>query len=177
MGLTETTAVSFSLAILAATFLLLSTSTAAAPASPLCEAAADRTLCTQLAKGANNWQEAMKNMILAAVEKAKAGKPIAYGVGAKLPGNLLPESKKSIDSTCQEAYETLIFNLNQCIGFVKNDPTSALKHYLSSMTFFDCKFALEEFGVSLPEVNEFDEELLNLSSNLLAVLQKNPLYF
>ncbi|KAI3452696.1 hypothetical protein Pfo_009360 [Paulownia fortunei] len=180
------TTVYFSLALLA-TFVLLSTATVTATAAPstvtprpkisvnpFCGTAVNKRVCRRMTNGARTWPEAMTNVIKAAIEKAKTGKPIAYGVGPKLPHQLLPETKESIASTCSEAYETMIYYLEQCPGLVKDDPTSALKTTLSSVSFFDCKYALEEFQVSLPEVNQFYQELLDLSDNLLSVLEKKP---
>ncbi|KAI3467561.1 hypothetical protein Pfo_024224 [Paulownia fortunei] len=145
------TTVCFSLAVLATAFVL-STSTTPSPAvNPFCDTADNKALCTQLAKGAETWPEAMTNALKAVLEKAKAGKPIANSVGSKLPANLYPQSKESIDSTCREAYDNIMDNIKQCIGFVKSDPYSSLNTYLSATSFSDCTDGLEEFGVTLAE--------------------------
>lgn len=171
------TAVAFSSALLA-TVLLLSTAAAVPrvprPVGPFCRAARPRALCTQMTGGAATWSDAMTNAIKATIGRVRAAKPVADTVRTKLPGDLMPESRDSIDSTCREAYDRILFELGQCIGFVKNDPTSALKTYLSSMTYFDCRFALEEFMLTVPEVNQFDQELIKLSGIMLAILEQKP---
>ncbi|KAL8052645.1 hypothetical protein ABFX02_05G018600 [Erythranthe guttata] len=178
-----TTVISSSLALLATTFILLST-TATAHAvesrkagnfSPFCRTAhPTRALCTQMVNGAKTWPQAMTNAILATAVKAKAAVPMAAGVAKRLPVSLFPESRVSIGSTCTEAIDNIIFDLGKCVEFVKNDPTSALKTYLSSITFFDCRNALEEFEVSLPEVSRFDQEMTKLAGVLLSVLETKP---
>ncbi|KAL8550525.1 hypothetical protein ACS0TY_009087 [Phlomoides rotata] len=66
--------------------------------------------------------------------------------------------------------------MEKCIGYVKNDPDSSLKYSLSSLSIFDCQNALEEFGISVPEVKEFNDELIGMSTNFIAVMQKNSAY-
>ncbi|KAL2233642.1 UNVERIFIED_CONTAM: hypothetical protein Sindi_1544200 [Sesamum indicum] len=157
--------------------LLLSTAAAAAPpVSPFCATAdlGSQALCTQMVGAAKTWPVAMTNAIHAATAKAKLGIPIAKGIGGKLPPTLQPQSKESIAQTCQEAYDRILSFLDDCVGFVKDDPTAALKPYLSSITYSDCTMVLSEFQVSLPEVDGLNKELLRLAGILLAVLDKKP---
>ncbi|KAK6139211.1 hypothetical protein DH2020_027047 [Rehmannia glutinosa] len=166
MASTKTT-ICFTLALLA-TAAILST----AADNPFCATSDDQALCGQLTNGAHTWAEAMINALNGVMDKARAGKSVAYGVGSKLPVSLKDLTRKSIDGTCRQAYDNIIDNIKQCIGFVKNDPFSSLDTYLSATTFSDCTDGLQEFGVSLPEVADFDKEMLKLSSVLLAVAQK-----
>ncbi|KAL2233644.1 UNVERIFIED_CONTAM: hypothetical protein Sindi_1544400 [Sesamum indicum] len=171
MGFTKTS-FSFSLAVLA-TFLLISSADSAA-VNPFCDTAKDKALCTVMVKDAKTWDMAMTNVLNAALEKAKAGKKIVDSIPSKLPGDLEPETKDSIDQTCQEAYETIIDNLNKSIGFVKSDPTSALNTYLWATTFSDCTDSLDEFELSVAEATHFNRAITKLSSTLLAVAGKKP---
>ncbi|GFP88009.1 hypothetical protein PHJA_000944600 [Phtheirospermum japonicum] len=118
----------------------------------------------------------MTKTLLAVRDKVRAGKHIAYGVGPKLPANFRPQTKESVGATCRMAYDNLLDNIDQCVGFVKSDPYSSLDTYLSATTFTDCTDGLHEFDVSMPEVEEFDREVLKLSNVLLAVaqLKKKP---
>ncbi|KAL2253226.1 UNVERIFIED_CONTAM: hypothetical protein Sindi_0117300 [Sesamum indicum] len=166
MSFTKTT-VSFTLAVLA-TFFILSA------ANPFCDTAKDKALCMQMTKDAKTWEVAMTNALNAAMEKVKCGKKIVDGIALKLPGNLRPQTKDSIDQTCREAYENIIDSIHQSIGVVKNDPTSALNNYLSAAAFSDCTDSLNEFEISLVEANNFDGEVSKLSSTLLAIAGKKP---
>ncbi|KAL7091729.1 hypothetical protein ACP275_12G122400 [Erythranthe tilingii] len=167
MASTKTT-VCLSLALLATAFVL----SAAAAADSFCETADDKTLCAQLTKGGKTWAEAMTNALNGVMDRAKTGKAIADGVGATLPADLYPQSKQSIEDTCHEAYENMIDGIKKSIGFVKSDPYSSLKTYISSTTFSDCTGGLEEFGVNLQQVDDFANEIGKLSGTLLAVAQK-----
>ncbi|PIN14911.1 hypothetical protein CDL12_12453 [Handroanthus impetiginosus] len=176
MGIKKTT-VSFSLALIA-TFLLISTGTATATAksaavSPFCTTANNKVLCTKMVRGAKTWEQAMTNAINSAMVKAKTGKAIADGVGPKLPKNLLPQSKASILDSCNGAYDRIIYYLEQALVYVKDDPTS-LRSCFSSVSFWECKFGLEEFEITIPEVNRFYQEINQRSSVLLSVLEKMP---
>ncbi|KAL2242861.1 UNVERIFIED_CONTAM: hypothetical protein Sindi_0404100 [Sesamum indicum] len=170
MGFTKTTA-SFALAILATSLLL---SVAESAVNPFCGTATDKALCTQMTKDAKTWEGAMTNVLNAALEKVMAGKKIVDGVRSKLPGNLKQVSKDSIQETCSEAYDSIIHDITKCIGFVKNDPTSALKTYLGGASFSGCTDGLDEFQVSLPEVTNLDAEITKLRSTLLTVAGKKP---
>ncbi|KAL8035850.1 hypothetical protein ABFX02_12G122800 [Erythranthe guttata] len=160
------TAVCLSLALLAAAFVL------SAAAGSFCETADDKTLCVQLTKGGKTWAEAMTNALNGVMDRVEAGKSIVVGVGATLPAELYPQSKQSIENTCHEAYENMIDGIKKSIGFVKSDPYSSLKTYISSTTFSDCTGGLSEFGVNLPQVDDFANEIGKLSGTLLAVAQK-----
>ncbi|KAL3819262.1 hypothetical protein ACJIZ3_005167 [Penstemon smallii] len=140
--------ISFSVALLATAIVLSS----AAPINPFCKSAVDKVLCTQLVNNANNWPAAMTNALNAVLQKAKAAKPIADTIGSKLPSQLQPQLKKSIGATCHEMYGTIIYNLEQCLGFVKKDTGSSLKTCLSAISFSECVDEMEEFEVDLPEV-------------------------
>ncbi|KAL2253629.1 UNVERIFIED_CONTAM: hypothetical protein Sindi_0157600 [Sesamum indicum] len=183
------TSISFSLALLATTFVLISTSTAHPPldsppqaqdpqipfpVSPFCAKSAHKPLCMKLTKGAENWKEAMTNSLVAVMDKAKAGKSIVFSVGKHLPGDLDAETKESIDSTCHDAYENMMSNLMECKGFVKRGRYSSLTNYLSSTSWSDCEDALAEFEISSPEVEEFGNEMQKLSSVMLSVAQAKP---
>lgn len=113
-------------------------------------------------------------MLNAALQKAKAAKSIADTVGSKLPSDFQPLTKESIDSTCHETYESLVDNIRSCLGFVKNDPDSSLRVYLSATSFSDCKDGLDEFGISSTEVDQFTDEIQKLSSTLLAIVETKP---
>ncbi|KAL2233645.1 UNVERIFIED_CONTAM: hypothetical protein Sindi_1544500 [Sesamum indicum] len=169
MGFTKTT-VSFALAILA-TFLL--TSAADPAANTFCDTADDKTLCVQMSNNAKTWDEAMKNTLNAALQKANAGKSIVDGIGSKLPANLQPQTKESIDKTCRQAYENVIDNIHKSMGVVKNDPAS-LKTYLSATSFSECTDGLTEFQVPSSEASDLDKEILKMSGTLLAVADKKP---
>lgn len=168
------TSISFSLALLATTFVLSTSIAQSSTVSPFCDNATDKALCTHLAKGAKTWAEAMTNSLKAVMEKAKAGESIVLSIRSKLPGELDPDTKESIDSTCREAYENMLINITECMGFVENDPYSSLTTYLSMTSMSDCEDGLEDFDVSSPEVAEFANEMQKLSSTLLAVAQKKP---
>ncbi|PIN21111.1 hypothetical protein CDL12_06194 [Handroanthus impetiginosus] len=172
MALTKTT-IRFSLSLLA-TAAILSTAAAQSSTVNFCDTASNKALCVELINEGKTWAEAMTNALNAVMKKARAGQSIAYGVGPKLPAELQPQTKQSIESTCHEAYDNIIDNLKQCVGFVTDDPYSSLRTYLSATTFSDCTDGLTEFNVSLPEVTEFDKEMLKLSSTLLAVAEKKP---
>ena len=144
-----------------ATLLLLSTAVAAT---------------RKAAAGTSIWEVTMTNVITSALDNAKARQTMAYDVVSKLPRNLEPQTKDSIESTCKEAFDTLIANMEKCLEYVKNDPTSSLKYSLSSLSFFDCQNELEEFGISVPDVKEFNDELAGTITNLVAVLDKNSAY-
>ncbi|KAL6562655.1 hypothetical protein OROGR_003662 [Orobanche gracilis] len=168
------TAICFSLALFAAVSIL-STANASvlgtAAYNPFCSNSDDPNLCAHLANGARTWAEAMTNTLQSVRDKVKSGKKIAYRVKSKLPADFRPQTKESIAATCRYAYDNVLYNIEQCIGFVKSDPYSSLDTYLSAATFTDCTDGLQEFGVNLPEVAAFDKEILKLSSVLLAVAQ------
>lgn len=169
MASTKPTTVCFSLLLLATAFFH---STTAGGASPFCDTADDKALCTELTNGGTTWAEAMTNALNGVMERVKGGKSVVQGIGAKFPAELEPQSKESMDSTCREAYENIIDNIKQCLGFVKSDPYSSLNTYLSATSFSDCTDGLQEFGVKLAPVDEFDDQITKLSSALLAVAQK-----
>ncbi|CAA0814119.1 Unknown protein [Striga hermonthica] len=152
--------------------LLSSSAVSALKLNPFCANSDDQTLCSQLAGGAKTWAEAMTHTLESVRDKVKAGKCIAYGVESKLPQDFRPQTKESIAATCREAYDNVVDNIEQCIGFVKSDPYSSLDTYLSATTFTDCTDGLNEFKVTLPEVADYDKEVLKLSGILLAVAQK-----
>ncbi|KAL6581384.1 hypothetical protein OROMI_007307 [Orobanche minor] len=168
------TAICFSLALFA-TASILSTGNVSvlgtAAYNPFCSNSDDPNLCAHLANGARTWAEAMTNTLQSVLNKVKAGKKIAYRVKSKLPADFKPQTKDSIAATCRYAYDNVLYNIEQCIGFVKSDPYSSLDTYLSAATFTDCTDGLQEFGVNLPEVADFDKEILKLSGVLLAVAQ------
>ncbi|KZV17813.1 pectinesterase inhibitor-like [Dorcoceras hygrometricum] len=166
------TTIALSITLIATTlFIPSATSTAV---NPFCRTADDKTFCTSLAKGAKTWEEAMTNALKSALQTAKAAKSITDLVGSKLPSGFLPQTKESIDSTCQETYESLIDNIQSCMGFVKKDPYSSLRVYLSATSFSDCKDGLDEFGVSSRDVDHFTAEIQKLSSTLLAIVETKP---
>lgn len=156
------TAVYLSLAILAATF-------ASAAAASFCDTADDKVLCGQLVGGAGTWGDAMTSALNGVQKQAEGGKSVADVVAAKLPGDVLPQTNESIVSTCQWAYENVMDNIKECLGFVKDDPTSALTSHLSAISYSDCTMALSEFSLSVPEADHFDAEMQKLTSALLAV--------
>ncbi|KAL6534096.1 hypothetical protein OROHE_013929 [Orobanche hederae] len=139
--------------------------------NPFCSNSDDLNLCAHLANGARTWADAMTNTRQSVMNKVKAGKKIAYRVKSKLPADFTPQTKESIAATCRYAYDNVLYNIEQCIGFVKSDPYSLLDTYLSAATFTDCADGLQEFGVNLLEVADFDKEIIKLSSVLLAVTQ------
>ncbi|KAK4423856.1 hypothetical protein Salat_1968500 [Sesamum alatum] len=97
-----------------------------------------------MAKGATTWEDAMTNTLNAAMEKATGGKQIVDGIASKLPADLKPETKDSIDKTCHDSYQNIIDNINKKqTESWKNDPTSALKSYLSATSFSDCTRSLK----------------------------------
>ncbi|KAL0421404.1 UNVERIFIED_CONTAM: hypothetical protein Slati_3163300 [Sesamum latifolium] len=116
----------------------------------------------------------MTNSLVAVMDKAEAGRNIVFSVGTHLPGNLDAETKESIDSTCHDAYENMMSNLMQCMGFIKRGRHSSLINYLSSTSWSDCEDALAEFGISLPQVEEFGKEMQRLSSIMLSVAHRKP---
>ncbi|KAL8519120.1 hypothetical protein ACS0TY_010166 [Phlomoides rotata] len=134
-----------------------------------CGGAEDPVLCNQLTGGAKTWGAAMTNAINGVLGKVNAGKKTVDIIGAKLPRNLKPISKQSITGTCHEGLENIIDNLQQCLGYVKSDPTSALRSHLSAITFSDCTDGLEEFGLDVPEATQFANDVLRLASALLTV--------
>ncbi|KAL6567845.1 hypothetical protein OROGR_001513 [Orobanche gracilis] len=150
---TAKTAICFSLALFATAF-----STAAF--NPFCRNSDDPNLCAHLANGARTWAEAMTNTLQSVLDKVKAGKKIAYRVKSKLPADFRLQTKESIAATCRYAYDDVLYNIEQCIGFVKSDPYSSLDTYLSAATFTECTDGLQEFGVNLPEVAAFGKEIL-----------------
>ncbi|KAL3648162.1 hypothetical protein CASFOL_009130 [Castilleja foliolosa] len=170
--------------ILAATFLLLSTATTAnrhhphGNVSPFCTTATtnpdDKAVCTGLVNGAKTWPEAMTNAIQAAIATGKAAKPMVDGLAAKLPRGLKPLTVESITKGCKDSLDTYVFNLQQCIGFVKNDPFSSLEVYLGGSTFFDCKDGFDEFQISNSEVNKFYDTTVKFADILLSIYQKKP---
>ncbi|KAK4429802.1 hypothetical protein Salat_1280900 [Sesamum alatum] len=166
--------ISFSLALLATIFVLISTSTAESHGSPFCDKSPDHGLCKKLIDGAETWPEAMKNSLTAIMEKAKAGKPIVNGVKSKLPKDLDDETKESIETTCKDAYESMISNIKECMVLLKKNRHSSLMSYLSSTSWSDCEDGLEEFRVSAPEVAEFGKEMQKMSSVTLAVAHAKP---
>ncbi|GFP88267.1 hypothetical protein PHJA_000970400 [Phtheirospermum japonicum] len=170
------TAVTKFLPILAA--FLLSAATAH-DVSPFCTNATtapdDKHICTQLVCGAKTWPEAMTNAIKGVIEIANTVKPkVVDCVGANLPSELMPKAKESITSGCRVSFETYVHNLEQCIGFVKHDPTSSLETYLSGSTFFDCKDGLDEFQLSFPEVNHFYHRTIKLANILVSIYNTKP---
>lgn len=164
MASTKTT-ICFSLALLATVHVI---SITAGSVGPYCDKAADKALCTQLTKGAKNWEDAMTNALNAVINKAKAAKPTVDG---QLPLGLKPITKQSIDSTCDEAYEGGISNLEECVGLVTDDSNNSLNARLSaaSTSLSDCTDALEEFGINSPSVEEFGSDIFKMNSVLLAV--------
>lgn len=167
------TTVYLSLAILA-TVLVVSASAGGGGGGgggSFCGGAEDPALCKQLTGGAKTWGAAMTNAINGVSAKVNAGKRTVDVIASKLPRNLKPITKQSIIGTCHEDLDNIIDNLKQCLGYVKSDPTSALKFHLSAITFSDCTDGLEEFGLDVPEATQFADEILRLTSALLAVSQ------
>ena len=159
------TTIYLSLAILAT----ISAVSAGGGGGHFCSGAEDPALCKQLTGGAKTWGAAMTNAINGVIARVNAGKSTIDVIGSKLPRNLKPVTKQSIMGTCQEDLENIIDNLQQCLEFVKNDPSSALKFHLSAITLSDCTDGLEEFGLNVPEATQFADEVLSLTSALLAV--------
>ncbi|GFP93638.1 hypothetical protein PHJA_001508200 [Phtheirospermum japonicum] len=175
--------------ILAATFLLLATAATASRhpphrviggVSPFCTTATtnpdDKAVCTGLVKGAGTWPEAMTNAIKAVIATANAAKPMVDGLEAELPRGLKPATVESIAKGCKDTFDTYVFNLEQCIGFVKNDPFSSLEVYLGGSTFFDCKDGFDEFQIPNPEVDKFYDTTVKFADILLSIYQKKPLH-
>ncbi|KAL6525853.1 hypothetical protein OROMI_030248 [Orobanche minor] len=147
--------------------------------SPFCTTATtskDKAICTGLVKkDAKSWAEAMTNAIKAVIEVANARKSrVVDGVGATLPPSLKPITKESITRGCKEAFDTYVYNLQQCIGFVRSDPYSSLETYLSGSTFFDCKDGFDEFQLSNPDVDKFYDATLKFADILLSIYQNKP---
>lgn len=166
------TAVYLTLAVVAAA---LFASAAARGVSPFCNTADDKVLCGQLVgRRARNWEEAMTNALNAVKKQAAAGKSVADVVAAKTPANLQPQTKESIVKGCYDAYDNVMYNIDECLAFAKDDPTRAMKYYLSAISFFDCTEGLREFNLTVPEATQYDAELLKLTGALLAVAEKKP---
>ncbi|KAL1550862.1 hypothetical protein AAHA92_18773 [Salvia divinorum] len=157
-------------AVVAAAFA----ASASSAAGSFCDTADDKVLCGQLVGRAGTWAEAMTNALNGVQKQAEGGKSVADTVAAKLPAGVLPQTKDAIVSTCQWAYENVMDNVKECIEFVKDDPTSAIKYHLSSVSYSDCTEGLSEFSLSVPEATQFDAEMQKLSSALLAVAEKKP---
>ncbi|KAG6426419.1 hypothetical protein SASPL_110642 [Salvia splendens] len=156
-------------AVVAAGFM----ASASASAS-FCDTADDKVLCGQLVGSAGTWAKAMTNALNGVQKRAEGGKSVADVVAAKLPADVLPQTKDAIVSTCHWGYDNIMDNVKECIEFVKDDPTSALKSHLSAMSYSDCTDGLSEFNLSVPEATQFDDEMQKLSSALLAVAEKRP---
>ncbi|EPS61023.1 hypothetical protein M569_13777 [Genlisea aurea] len=157
-----------------ALLVYLAAASMAIAAASFCESAGDRNLCEELTRSATTWAEAMTNGLQIALAKVESGKSIADGVESKLPADMTQQTKQSLVRTCEEDYETAIYNLNQCLGFVDRDPNSSLNVYLSAVSLSDCIDGLNEFQVSLPEVEEYGGQIVKLSSTLLCVASKKP---
>ncbi|KAL6580155.1 hypothetical protein OROMI_008179 [Orobanche minor] len=148
------TAICFSLALFA-TASIFSTANASvlgtAAYNPFCSNSDDLNLCAHLANGACTWAESMTNTLQSVLNKVKPEKEnsilrqIEASGGLQAPG--------------------------QGIHSRHIDPYSSLDTYLSATTSTDCTNGLQEFGVNLPEVADFDKEILKLSSVLLTVAQ------
>ena len=160
------TTIFFSLAVLATAFV------AASAAGSFCDTADDKVLCTQLVGGAKSWGEAMTKALNGVQQQAAAGKSVADVVAAKIPGEVKPQTKESIVSTCHWAYDNVMDNIKESIGFVKDDTTSALRTHLSAISYSDCTMGIEEFGLTVPEATQFEGEVRKLASTLLAVAEK-----
>lgn len=166
------TAVCFSLAILAAAFIA---SASASAGGSFCDTADDKVLCAQLIGGAKTWDEAMTNALNGVLKKAAGGKSVADVVAVKLPAALKPITKESIVSSCHETYDFIMDHLKDCIGFVKDDPTSALRYYLSDISYSECLEGLTQFGLpDVAEATQYTQEIAKLDSVLLAVAEKKP---
>lgn len=72
----------------------------ASAAASFCDMADDKVLCGQLVGGAGTWAEAMTNALNGVQKRAERGKSVADVVAAKLPADVLPQTKDSIVSTC-----------------------------------------------------------------------------
>lgn len=166
-------AVYFSLAVVAAA-LVASAAAGRGGGVSFCDTADDKVLCGQLVGRARSWGEAMTNALNAVKKQAAAGKSVADVVAAKTPANLQPQTKESIVGGCYDAYDNVMYRIDECIGFAKDDPTRALKYYLSALSFFDCTEGLREFNVTVPEATQYDDELTKLTGALLAVAEKRP---
>ncbi|KAL6515874.1 hypothetical protein OROGR_019179 [Orobanche gracilis] len=147
--------------------------------SPFCTTATtskDKALCTGIVKkDAKSWAEAMTNAIKAVIEIANTHKSrVVDGVGVTLPPSLKPLTKESITRGCSEAFDTYVYNLQQCIGFVRSDPYSSLETYLSGSTFFDCKDGFDEFQLSNPDVDKFYDTTLKFADILISIYQNKP---
>lgn len=153
------------------TFALLASSMILSNAD-FCGFANDHVLCAQLAKHARNWNAAMDNILKSSLDMTKKAHTITSLIEARMPAQLRPVTKESIDSTCKEAYNNVIYNLQSSIGFVKNGDFGSLKTYLSAISFSECTDALNEFGTTLPEANQFEADIQKLASTLLAVADK-----
>jgi pectinesterase inhibitor-like protein len=151
------------------TFSLLAMSIVLSSAEDVCSLADDHVLCTQLAKHANNWKVGIDNILASSLVMTKKAESIPSLIDAHMPTQLQPVSKESIESTCKEAYDNVIYNLQESMKFVKNGDFGSLKTYLSAVSFSDCTDALGEFGVDLVEANQFSTEINKLASTLLAV--------
>lgn len=161
------TAVCLSLAVLAAAFI-------ASAAGSFCDTADDKVLCAQLIGGAKTWDKAMIKALKGVQKKAAGGKSVADVVAVKLPAEMKAITKESLVSGCHEAYDNIMDHLKDCIGLVKDDPTSALRYYLSAVSYSDCTDGLTEFDVSVAEATQYQEEIMKFASALLAVAQKKP---
>ncbi|CAI9785147.1 unnamed protein product [Fraxinus pennsylvanica] len=152
--------ISFSVALVATTVVLF-VATANSQATNPCSVADDKALCVALVKGAKTWPEAMTNALEATLQKANVAKTVAYGIPKKLSSTLRPQSKESIEQTCKDAYQNIIDNSKECLGYVKNgDP-------------MNCVDVLNEFGESLPEVSQFNAEMRKFAGTLLAIADTN----
>ncbi|KAL2519582.1 PMEI domain-containing protein [Abeliophyllum distichum] len=161
--------ISFSLALVA-TAVVLFAATANSQATDHCAVAADKALCVALVKGAKTWPEAMTNALQATLQKANVAKSVVDGIPKKLSPSLEPQSKESIKKTCLDAYQSIIDNSKECLGYVKSgDPFSSLKTYLSSIGYTDCVDGLNDFGESLPEVSQFSTDMRKFANTLLAI--------
>ncbi|CAA3020319.1 pectinesterase inhibitor-like [Olea europaea subsp. europaea] len=165
--------ISFSVALVA-TLVVLFAATTNSQATNHCTVADDKALCIALIKGAKTWPEAMTNALEATLQKANVAKTVVDGIPKKLSSTLTPQSKESIEQTCKDAYQNIIDNSKECLGYVKNgDPMSSLKTYLSTIGYTDCVDGLNEFGESLPEVSQFNTEMRKFAGTLLAIADTN----
>ncbi|GER50163.1 glutamine synthetase [Striga asiatica] len=171
----------YNLSVLAATMiLLLCTATVDGNVvSPFCRTATthkkDQGVCTGLVKGAKTWDEAMTNGINAVIEIAKAQKGKAVdSVEAKLPKGLRPATKESITKGCKDAFDMYVSYLEDCIGWVKNDPDSSLETILSGNTFYNCKDGFDEFQIQNPDVYRFYDMTTYFADILLSIYQTKP---
>ncbi|KAH6815580.1 hypothetical protein C2S53_005492 [Perilla frutescens var. hirtella] len=138
----------------------------------LCDTAKDKVLCAQLTGRAKRWDKAMTNALVGVKKRAEAGKSVADVVAAKLPADMLAITKESIVSTCRDNYDTIMYSLDESLGLVKDDPTSALRPSISTISYFDCTNAISEFTAPVPEATHFDTELLKLDDSLFALTEK-----